>query len=135
MSNKIKLKPIKLNLDTELVVFGLYSENYYTNQTLYKLTMLPKEQYDLFEMDDAFKSYVEQPNGNIGFYKETLTTNKLFKNKFLLRHILDNQLDFTYTSDLWFEQLFDDDNAKYEFNLYELIEDYIEQIYVLLEVF
>ena len=52
---KQTVNTIELTLNSELVVFGWYGEGHYTKSKAYEIAFLPKEQYELFNMDKAFE--------------------------------------------------------------------------------
>ena len=133
---KQTVNPIELSLNSELVVFGWYGEGYYSNSTAYEVMLLPKEQYELFELDEAFKGvdkYFYELDGKHSevegeVFKKEITVEKLLENKQLYKEILKKEFEFYPSNDAWFEELFNKDTGKYEFNLYALLDNYLSQL-------
>lgn len=131
---KQTVNPIELTLNSELVVFGWYGEGYYSKSEAYEIAFLPKEQYELFNMDKAFEgvdNYFYDLDGKHSevegeVFKETITVEELLENKNLYKEILKG--DFGPTSDEWFKEQFNKDTGKYQFNLFTLIKNYIKQL-------
>ena len=131
---KQTVNTIELTLNSELVVFGWYGEGHYTKSKAYEIAFLPKEQYELFNMDKAFEgvdNYFYDLDGKHSevegeVFKETITVEELLENKNLYKEILKG--DFGPTSDEWFKEQFNKDTGKYQFNLFTLIKNYIKQL-------
>lgn len=132
---KQTVDPIELSLNSELVVFGWYGEGYYSNSEAYEVMFLPKEQYELFELNEAFKGIDKyfyeldakhsEVEGEV--FKKELTVEQLLEDKQLYKEILKKEFEFYPTNESWFKKLFGD-TSKYEFNLYSLLDNYLSQL-------
>ena len=133
---KQTVNTIELTLNSELVVFGWYGEGYYTKSKAYEIAFLPKEQYELFNMDKAFdgvSKYFYDIDGKHSevegeVFKETMTVEQLLGNKQLYKEIAKGDFDLGPTNDDWFKEQFNKETGKYQFNLFTLIKNYTKQL-------
>lgn len=133
--NKTAVAPVKLDLNTEIVVFGWFAEGYYSGAKLFESMILPTEQYKQFKMDEAFdgvENYVYDLDGNHSevesdFKKYTTTVKDLLLNEVDYNFVLNNMIDFKNTNDSWYNETFGE-SEPYQFNLYDLAQNYINQL-------
>ena len=126
---------IQLDLNTKIVVFGQYAEGYYSGVKLFKYVILPTEQYEQFKLDKAFdgvEDYVYDLDGKHSaveseFTKYTTTVKYFLSYEDDYNSVVNNNFDFSKTNDNWYNELFGE-NGLYEFNLYDLTNNYIKQL-------
>lgn len=126
---------IQLDLNTKIVVFGQYAEGYYSGVKLFKYVILPTEQYEQFKLDKAFdgvEDYVYDLDGKHSaveseFTKYTTTVKYFLSYEDDYNSVVNNNFDFSNTNDNWYNELFGE-NGLYEFNLYDLTNNYIKQL-------
>lgn len=97
--------------------------------------ILPTEQYEQFKLDKAFdgvEDYVYDLDGKHSaveseFTKYTTTVKYFLSYEDDYNSVVNNNFDFSNTNDNWYNELFGE-NGLYEFNLYDLTNNYIKQL-------
>ena len=97
--------------------------------------ILPTEQYEQFKLDKAFdgvEDYVYDLDGKHSaveseFTKYTTTVKYFLSYEDDYNSVVNNNFDFSKTNDNWYNELFGE-NGLYEFNLYDLTNNYIKQL-------
>ena len=133
--NKTAVASVQLDLNTEIVVFGWFAEGYYSGAKSFESMILPTEQYKQFKMDEAFdgaENYVYDLDGKHSeveseFKKYTTTVKDLLLNEVDYNFVVGNMIDLENTNDSWYNELFGE-NGLYQFNLYDLAQNYINQL-------
>ena len=102
---------------------------------MFKYVILPTEQYEQFKLDKAFdgvEDYVYDLDGKHSaveseFTKYTTTVKYFLSYEDDYNSVVNNNFDFSKTNDNWYNELFGE-NGLYEFNLYDLTNNYIKQL-------